>query len=273
LGNVISPTVHCNKHNYDDRIICQGATTFYQVPDVRCSNCSAVAPEVASSTLGVSKGGFPYSLRSGVTSARHESQIIPYVQTVDYYDQLSPLDDTTSCSLRRMNDGNFTGSRILPNGAITKSNLVVVDGTSTSYHGKVYFNELVMKGDIGVVYFVEASCQGHPGITVNGNITIGPCAPGEALDATRSCKECPENTYSPRGEACMNCPPGKYSVKRRRSNVAVIIVKVVFIGAFLFYCLLSNHSFQTNPNKITNCFKLFSLCYKLTTTFAPASLF
>ena len=126
LGNVISPTVHCNKHNYDDRIICQGATTFYQVPDVRCSNCSAVAPEVASSTLGVSKGGFPYSLRSGVTSARHEHQIIPYVQTVDYYDQLSPLDDTTSCSLRRMNDGNFTGSRILPNGAITKSNLVVV---------------------------------------------------------------------------------------------------------------------------------------------------
>ena len=52
---------------------------------------------------------------------------------------------------------------------------------------------------------------------------------------------------------------GKYS-KRRRSNVAVIIVRVVFIGLFLFYCLLLNHSFQTNPNKITNCC-LFSLCY------------
>ena len=51
---------------------------------------------------------------------------------------------------------------------------------------------------------------------------------------------------------------GKYS-KRRRSNVAVIPVRVVFIGSFLFYCLLLNHSFQTNPNKITNCFKLFSL--------------
>ena len=48
---------------------------------------------------------------------------------------------------------------------------------------------------------------------------------------------------------------GKYS-KRRRSNVAVIIVRIVFISAFLFYCLLLNHSFQTNPNKITNCFKL-----------------
>ena len=40
---------------------------------------------------------------------------------------------------------------------------------------------------------------------------------------------------------------GKYS-KRRRSNVAVIIDRIVFIGSFLFYCLLSNHSFQTNPN-------------------------
>ena len=51
---------------------------------------------------------------------------------------------------------------------------------------------------------------------------------------------------------------GKYS-KRRRSNVAVIIVKVIFISAFLFYCLLLNHTFPTNPNKITNCFQLFSL--------------
>ena len=47
--------------------------------------------------------------------------------------------------------------------------------------------------------------------------------------------------------------------KRRRSNVAVSIVRILFIGSFLFYCLLSNHIFPTNPNKITNCFKLFSL--------------
>ena len=58
--------------------------------------------------------------------------------------------------------------------------------------------------------------------------------------------------------------PGKYS-KRRRSNVAVIIVRIVFISSFLFYCLLSNHIFQTNPNRITNCSKLFALL-QLTTT-------
>ena len=52
--------------------------------------------------------------------------------------------------------------------------------------------------------------------------------------------------------------PCKYS-KRRRSNVAVIIVRVLFICSFLFYCLLLNHSFYTNPNSVTNYFKLFSL--------------
>ena len=57
---------------------------------------------------------------------------------------------------------------------------------------------------------------------------------------------------------------GKCS-KRRRSNLAVIIVRIIFIGSFLFYCLLLNHSFQTNPNSITNCFQLFSLL-QLTTT-------
>ena len=64
---------------------------------------------------------------------------------------------------------------------------------------------------------------------------------------------------------------GKYS-KRRRSNVAVIIVRIVFIGSFLFGCLLLNHSFPTNPNSITNCFELSSLL-QLNNYIAPASLF
>ena len=52
---------------------------------------------------------------------------------------------------------------------------------------------------------------------------------------------------------------------RRRSNVAVIIVRVIFISSFLFYCLFYNYSFQTKPNSVTNCFKLFFLLqlYKL----------
>ena len=63
----------------------------------------------------------------------------------------------------------------------------------------------------------------------------------------------------------------KYS-KRHRSNVAVIIVKVIFINAFLSYCLLSNHSFPTDPNRMTNCFQLLLFLLQLVqlykTTFA-----
>ena len=44
------------------------------------------------------------------------------------------------------------------------------------------------------------------------------------------------------------------------------------IDSFLFNCLLLNQSFQTNPNKITNCFQLFSLLH-LYNYIAPASLF
>ena len=45
----------------------------------------------------------------------------------------------------------------------------------------------------------------------------------------------------------------------------IIIVRIFFITLFLFYCLLCYHSFPTNPNRIINCFKLFSLL-QLTTT-------
>ena len=75
-------------------------------------------------------------------------------------------------------------------------------------------------------------------------------------DAKRSAK-------TARGES-----EGKYS-KRRRSNVAVMIVRVLLISSFLFYCFLLNHSFQTNPNKITNCFQLI---LSITTTLLLSSL-
>ena len=39
---------------------------------------------------------------------------------------------------------------------------------------------------------------------------------------------------------------GKYSKRRCPQNVAVLIVRIVFLSSFLFYCLLLNHSFQTN---------------------------
>ena len=44
-----------------------------------------------------------------------------------------------------------------------------------------------------------------------------------------------------------------------------MIVRVIFISAFFFYCLLLNHSFPTNPNRIilTALKLVLSLYYKL----------
>jgi septal ring factor EnvC (AmiA/AmiB activator) len=41
--------------------------------------------------------------------------------------------------------------------------------------------------------------------------------------------------------------------------LVVIIVKIVFIHSFLFYWLLCNYSFKTNPNTVTNLFKHYQL--------------
>ena len=47
--------------------------------------------------------------------------------------------------------------------------------------------------------------------------------------------------------------------------IVVIIVRIIFICSFFFQCVLSNHTFQTNPNSSTNLSKLFNYI-------APASL-
>ena len=64
-----------------------------------------------------------------------------------------------------------------------------------------------------------------------------------------ACKDIEQSLSEIDTESKMNSN-GKYS--KRRTGVAVIIVGTLFISAFLFYCLLLNHSFPTNPNRITN---------------------
>ena len=63
--------------------------------------------------------------------------------------------------------------------------------------------------------------------------------------------------------------------------LVVIIVEIVFIHSFFFYCLLCNHSFPTNPNSTTNLYKLLSFfihffnfsTFQLFNYIAPASSF
>ena len=70
-----------------------------------------------------------------------------------------------------------------------------------------------------------------------------------------------------------SCTKNKVRKQRRRSNVVIRIVRVIFISSFLFVCLLLNHSFPTNPNMYILTALNFFFYYNFTTTFAPASLF
>ena len=86
------------------------------------------------------------------------------------------------------------------------------------------------------------------------------CCAGLCSGPCSDCKTCnlPCTHCKTCCDATCDCNLGKYS-KLRRSNVAVIIVRIVLISSFFFYCFLLNHSFPTNPNKITNCFSTYSL--------------
>ena len=75
-----------------------------------------------------------------------------------------------------------------------------------------------------------------------------------------------------RGVKCMLWETSLLDADEGKSNVAVIIVRIVFNSSFLFYWLLLNHSFPTNPNRITNCFQLI-LSVATYNYIAPASLF
>ena len=75
----------------------------------------------------------------------------------------------------------------------------------------------------------------------------------KSMENTTSLKTTPTTTGNQITTSTTTCTTraqagGKYS-KRRRSNVAIIIVEIVFIGSFLFYCLLFNHSFQNKPKQ------------------------
>ena len=79
--------------------------------------------------------------------------------------------------------------------------------------------------------------------------------------------------YTPLQQVLLSCNNsgyrGKYFKSERCSAKCslVIIDGIVFIGSFLFYCLFLNHSFPTNPNRITNCFQLLLFLFTTLPTY------
>ena len=91
-----------------------------------------------------------------------------------------------------------------------------------------------------------------------------------SLSVTYHLAEHPLFDMSSSGELLIKA--GKSLDYETQNKHEVSFDREVFISSILFYCLLYNHSFSTNPNRITNCFQLFSLL-QLYNYIAPASLF
>lgn len=79
-------------------------------------------------------------------------------------------------------------------------------GEVTAVQGALNFNTMSVKGDVGETYTLQFACPGYSSLPVN--LTISPCKPGSALSSARTCEYCPPDQYSPRGEACLQCPTG-----------------------------------------------------------------
>ena len=105
--------------------ICSTRDSSTLIPP-QCMNCTEMHAEVATGTVGVLYGGFPSFLRSSVAAHKHE-QDLPYVRTVDYYSQLSALDDETKCNIFRLepNGNNTDEESVLKSGRVVKSDVVV----------------------------------------------------------------------------------------------------------------------------------------------------
>eukprot|EP00945_MAST-04E_sp_MAST-4E-sp1_P005265 g5265.t1 len=171
--------------------------------------CTEVHPELATGTVSIVYGNFPEFMRSGVAARLHNVSL-PSVQSVDYYSQLSSLDDVTKCNVFPMeqNNNNTDEETILKSGRVVKGDLTVADTAGKSSKGVIKFRDVLVKGDVDILYYLNIFCDGYTAFPVKANVTISSCQPGEALNSARECKRCPENYYSIKGQACSQCPPG-----------------------------------------------------------------
>ena len=166
---------------------------------------------------------------------------------------------TAPTSMLQIEEVNVPSTNVKTNAATRTCTPFDCSGHGKCHRGTCYCNPgFSGDGCEQVMTCPGNNCHGH-GDCSNGKCVCQPGFNGDACEKKDVCAE----KCNQRGV----CRWGKY-FKRCRSNVAVIIVQIVFISAFPFYCLLLNHSFPTNLNSVTNCFKLILSITTLQTTFA-----
>jgi predicted outer membrane repeat protein len=177
--------------------------------------------DTSTDTYTLGYGYFPsFGARSGKILAETLGRN-PYAEALDYYDRINVLDFTTKCELLLDNSSTVDDDGIALEGKNWKTDLNIKNFNSTARKGILWFNLTRLMGDVGSSYLLKFTdestrtlCETCDKSPVKLNLTIGPCAPGEALDGGRVCQECPIDTYSTRGEGCLPCPSG--AVCRRK---------------------------------------------------------
>ena len=89
-------------------------------------------------------------------------------------------------------------------------------------------------------FMTRSDCGGAPGTNM---------IPGEGKKLNGNCVD--KNT----GELKIE----KLKFSKLCTILVVIIVKIIFIRSFFFYCLLCNYSFKTKPKSTTNLSQTFQL--------------
>merc|ERR1711871_170566 len=177
--------------------------------------------DTSTDTYTLGYGYFPsFGARSGKILAETLGRS-PYARALDYYNRVNVLDFTTKCELLLDNSSTVDDDGIALEGKNWKTDLNIKNFNSTARKGILWFNQTRLMGDVGSSYMLKFSdestrtlCETCDKSPVIMNVTIGPCAPGQALDGGRVCQECPIDTYSTRGEGCLPCPSG--AVCRRK---------------------------------------------------------
>ena len=142
------------------------------------------------------------------TAMKFTARTMPTMMVVDLYGQQDVLDFTQNCTVKTLplqgGGGDIYVVEELFN-TMTAANSSL-DVVRQGLGGIISFDLMELRGPVNRIYQTDISCPGHT--VKRTRIKIALCKRGQQLFGDRVCLECPVDTYSTDGHACLPCPSG-----------------------------------------------------------------